>query len=169
MIMWYVIWVATNKEQQLLTKIENELNGNIYSSVKLPMKVEKRKYKGEWLEIEKLLFPGYLFVDTDNIKTVADIIRDYQNCIGVLKIDGQYIPITKKEEAMLYKLTGDDGRVGVSTGYIEEGRVKVIDGPLQGLEEYIVSVNKHKRVAKIKLELFGEERTFTAALELVDE
>ena len=166
--MWYVVWAATTKEHQLLEHIEREFAKELYNSVWLPIKVEKRKINGEWNEVEKLLFPGYMFLDTDYIEEVAMQLRGYVECMGILKVDDEYAPISKSEEEILYKLTGGGGRMDVSVGYIEDGRVRILSGPLYSMEDYIISVDKHKRVAKVQMELFCDTKTFTAALELVN-
>lgn len=166
--MWYVVWATTTKEHQLLEHMERELDKKLYNSVWLPTKVEKRKFKGEWQDVEKLLFPGYMFLDTDCIEDTAAELRRYPECIGILKVDDEYVPITKKEEDILHKLTGAGGKMDVSVGYIEDGRVRILSGPLFGMEQYIISVDKHKRMVKVEMELFNEIKSFTAALELVN-
>ena len=167
--MWYVIWVATHSEHELLNRIEKDLDKKMYRSVWLPTKTEKRKYKGEWTEVERILFPGYMFIDTEDVEDTYMSLKSFPDFLGVLKNGDAFVPITQKEEGILRKLTGEDGKVGMSVGYLDaDGKVKILSGDLKEMEKYIVSVDKHKRKAKLEMELFGEVRTFTVGLELVN-
>ncbi|MBR1892448.1 MAG: hypothetical protein IJ815_02810 [Lachnospiraceae bacterium] len=51
---------------------------------------------------------------------------------------------------------------------IENGKLKVIDGPLKGFEKYIVKIDRYKRKAWLKIKLFGEERRFNLSLSVIE-
>ena len=61
--------------------------------------------------------------------------------------------------------------MGMSKGYIREGRTCVTEGPLQGRERFIRKIDRHKRLAKLSFsdgDKFGESRAeICAGLEIV--
>ncbi len=95
-------------------------------------------------------------------------LRKEKNYIGLLRCNGEYIPLSDEEEATIRRLLGNREIAGLSTGVIRDGVLQVLDGPLKGMEQYIVHINRHKRKAWLKMLLFNEEREFCMALEVVD-
>ena len=50
----------------------------------------------------------------------------------------------------------------------ENDRIKVIDGPMQGLEGQIVQVDKRKGRAKIKLDMFSDSFLIDLGFEVIN-
>lgn len=166
--MWYVIWTEARSEYQLKSRIEKDIDSDLYSSCWVPTKTEQRKLDGKYTEVERILFPGYIFIDTDDPEKLHIEIRKTKYNSRVMKTGEYFTPISRTEEEIIRHLTGDDGRMGISTGIIEDGNLKVIDGPLKGFEKYIVRIDRHKRKAWLKIKLFGEERKFNAGLCVIE-
>ena len=165
--MWYVIWTETRTETVLKEEIENKLPKDLYKKCWLPEKKEQQKWNGEFIEVKKILFPGYLFIDTDSPEKVHLKIRKIKPNARVMKTGEEFTPISTEEEDIIRSITGDTGIVGISTGIIEEGKLKVIDGPLKGLEKYIIKIDRYKRKAWLKIRLLGEDRCLTMSLSVI--
>lgn len=52
--MWYVLWVETGKEHKVRGIIESQVPAETYERI-------QKKFKGEWKEVQSVLFPGDLF------------------------------------------------------------------------------------------------------------
>ena len=68
--MYYVIQVQTSKEDRMIEEIKRHLSDDVLIDVFTPLYVQRKKIKGEWVDVEKPAFPGYIFIETDNIKEV---------------------------------------------------------------------------------------------------
>ena len=53
------------------------------------------------------------------------------------------------------------------TGIIENDQVRILTGPLQGMEGYIRKINRHKRKAWVSIEMFGRSVDMEVGLEIV--
>lgn len=58
--------------------------------------------------------------------------------------------------------------IAVSTGFIEGDKVTITDGPLAGKEAMIKRIDRHKRIAVLNVEMFGECIGVTVGLEVVE-
>lgn len=77
--MWYVIQVMSGEEhekEQLFKKLILNRDGRTYDKIFVPMYVRKKRYQGKWHEEQKVLFPGYIFVDTSDIELVLPILGE---------------------------------------------------------------------------------------------
>jgi transcriptional antiterminator NusG len=165
--MFYVIWVQTQKEYEFKIKFEKKVNTSLYGRLLFITRIEKQKHRDSFVEKEKVMFPGYLFVETDYPEEIHEILCSQPEYIKILGNDGEFYPLTEREEEFLNRITGYTERVDMSIGIIDSGVVKILSGPLSGFEQYIVKVDRHKRKAYLEMELFGEVKKIVAGLEIV--
>lgn len=168
--MWYVIWTKNNTEYQLRDQIVRRISSEVCRDCHILTRTEQQKWNNKIVTKTKLLFPCYLFVDTDDPEKLNSLIRQIKisdNHPRVIKSGDVYKPITDTEKEILKSLAGNDGNVGISTGIIENKVLKVIDGPLKGFEKYIYKIDRYKRKAWLAMNLFGEERKFCASLNVI--
>ncbi|MCC8098207.1 MAG: hypothetical protein LIO44_06625 [Eubacterium sp.] len=57
--------------------------------------------------------------------------------------------------------------VEMSVGIIENDRVQVINGSMMGMEGSIRKIDRHKRTARIEVNMFGRTMEVTVGLEIV--
>lgn len=167
--MWYVIWTITRNEQDVLDWIGVTFNPDKYLRAWIPQK--KVFWRDDGVKSVKLkpAFPGYVFIDTADPQYVHERLRGYSNYIGVLKNSEGYAPVSESEQRIISHFTGEDGAVDMSLGVIINGELNILDGPLKGMENRIVKINRHHRTAYVKFDrLLGEERILTFGLEVVE-
>ena len=165
---WYVVWAMSRSERRLLETIKKGVPDNLYGRCWLPTRTERRKVKGERVDIERLLFPGYVFISTNEPQMLNLAMKGIKDFIGLLRSGGVFIALNQKEEELIRHLTDEKDNVGVSTGVIKDGKLKVIDGPLKGLERYVVKIDRHRMRAEVEMLLFGEKRRFSLGLCVVE-
>lgn len=68
--MWYVIWTKSGGEHQCLELCKQNLDASSYTKIFVPTYITKVHFKKEWHDREKVLFPGYVFIDTDKINEI---------------------------------------------------------------------------------------------------
>jgi len=75
---WYVIKVINNKEKKIKENIENELkrnnSENIISKIVIASQNSIQIRKGKKINVEKNLYPGYIFIECESINDVESNI-----------------------------------------------------------------------------------------------
>ncbi|WP_049783334.1 KOW motif-containing protein [Mahella australiensis] len=67
----------------------------------------------------------------------------------------------------LLALTKASEIIGLSTCSLTDGRIIVLNGPLKGYEGIIVSVDKRKGRAKVRMNIMGYERLVDLGLNII--
>ena len=167
--MWYVLWVMTGREENIINAIHNKVPDELYSKAWIPTRVKIAKFHGEEQQSLIRLFPGYVFVDTEVPEKIHMILKGEKNCIGFLRQEGEFSPVSEEEKKTISYFTDNKGIAGISLGKVIDGRTHIIDGPLKGLDDKIVRVDRHKKKAWVFLPNFlGKDREIPFALEMIE-
>ena len=159
--MYYVIQVQTGKEQKVIEDIKKFKSNEVDFDVFAPKRMERRKYKNEWKDVEVRCFPGYLFVETDNATQLwkeLSYVPDFTRLLGREMGSENFLPLNEDESRVIDILyNADTGRVTpIADIVVEEGdNIRVVSGPLMGQEGIIKKVNLHKREVTILISLAG--------------
>ena len=157
--MYYVIQVKTGKEQEAIDNIRKFKKSDVDFDVFSPYRKELRKYGNEFKEVIVRCFPGYIFVETDDIK---ELFYDLYWVPGFTKILGRegltdnFLPLTEDESRMIDILySKNTNRITeISDIEVNEGdEISILDGPLMGMKTKIVKVDLHKRKVRVALTL----------------
>ena len=152
---WYVIRVANNKEKKTKESIESELRRNSYESMIseliVPSKKIEQKRNGKKISVEKITFPGYIFVKCENIDTVEGAIKHVNGVYSILKT-----PLSQKE---VDRLTNKEDEKTISSNEIFSinDKVKIIDGPFNNFVATITSVDNIKQKSKLIVSIFERD------------
>lgn len=165
--MWYVIHVMSGHEEQINKRCRELMDSDIYENIFVPKRRTYKRYEGAWHKDEKVLFPGYLFVVTENINKVYESLRKIPEYTKVLGTGDDICPVSEEEVSFLTSVMNEDYVVEESVGFLIGDEVKIESGPLGGLEGKIQYINRHKREAVIGVDLFGRVSKMTVALEVV--
>lgn len=165
---WYVMQVRTGTEENICIQCKKDIEEAVLEKCFLPYYEEKRRVQGEWRILKKLLFPGYVFVITEDMET---LYQQLKRVIGLTKLLGtgrEITPLTEDETAFLKRFGGEEQIVAMSEGIIEGSKVIVNSGPLQGMEGYIRKIDRHKRRAYLEIPFFGRVQNVQVGLEIVE-
>lgn len=166
--MWCVMQVPTGQEEELRRKCEEHLCPPVLEKSFLPYYDEMRKIRGVWTVTRKILFPGYVFMITEEPKDLLRELREISGWKNLLKAGEDILYISPAEEAFLKEFGSADQVVRASRGIIEGNRVIVTEGPLMGHEASIRKIDRHKRLAFLELHLFSEVIRTRVALEIYE-
>lgn len=168
--MWYVVQVLGGNEERVRVQCEalRDRYPDAFDRVFIPLYEEKMKIRGEWELKQKILFPGYIFIITDYIQKTMEMLREVSGLTKLLGDDDGPIPISGAEEEFLKRIGGEEQVVDISEGIIEGTQVKVMRGPLMGLEALIRKIDRHRRKAWLEIDMFGEKRTMEIGLEVLE-
>lgn len=166
--MWYVIQVRTGTEEHIVLQCERQIDENILERCFVPHYEEKKKFCGRWEVTERILFPGYVFVVTEQLEELHEQLK---NVIGMTRLIGTgetIVPLSEEEVAFLSNMGGTQQVVEMSEGIIEHEQVIVTSGPLKGMEGSIVKIDRHKRKAWLEVPMFGRIQRIEVGLEIVE-
>lgn len=104
-----------------------------------------RRYEGDWHSERKILFPEYVFLESEDGRSLAEEVR---KCL-YLK-ESELFSMDREEEKLLKRLCGENGNLNMSKGVIRQGTPLITGGPLKGMERQIRKINRHKRLAKVE-------------------
>ena len=168
--MWYVIQTKTGNENEIKDFIEHNVDSNVYDNCFIPLYEEVRRRENKCRILFRRLFPGYLFVETNEPGIVFQELKKapwFTRLLGADDNDGNklFIPVGKEDEDFLRTLL-DDGIMHVS--YIEmsknNSRIEKIVGPLAKYQNHIIKLEVRNREALVKTDMFGKERTIRFGL-----
>lgn len=166
--MWYVLQVRTGTEESIRLQCRNKISEAVLERCFIPYYEEKRRIRGEWTLQKKVLFPGYVFVITDELD---ELYQSLKNVIGLTKLIGtgqEIVPLTEEEREFLLEFGGEDQIVEMSEGIIADSKIIVTKGPLIGKEGYIKRIDRHKRKAWLAIEMFGRKQMVEVGVEIVE-
>ena len=166
--MWYVIWTYTGREEKTKGYIEQFVDPDLYSRCAIPYMVKIEKRQGVRTRVEKLMFPSYVFVQTDRIDDFADALHRIPGLTVVLHTGDFFQPLSAHEEYVLSRLLGPTDVVDISTGFIAGDKVSITSGPLVGLEGHIKRIDRHRRTAIIEMTMFNKTTDVKVGLEIVE-
>lgn len=165
--MWYVMQIYTGTEEKTLCQCRRLIEPEILERCFLPYYQQKKKYEGQWHVEEKILFPGYLFLVTSHIDLLIDQLRKVNGLTRIVKTGDEIVPLSEKDVCFLLRMGKEEQLVELSTGIIENDKVKVFKGPLMGMEGCIKKIDRHKRIAWLSLKMFGRDMDVQVGLEIL--
>lgn len=154
--------VYAKKYQELLNS--KELEEIVYFQYERMM-----RYGGKWHLENRAILPGYIFLYGASIKALMQIRREN----GGRKQDVSFLFEAFTDESLipcetpyLKDMCQEGNLVGMSKGVIQDGNLIVTSGPLEGREQLIQKINRHKRTAEIEIPFAGAKKHVTVGLEI---
>ena len=149
---WYVVYCKPHQEA---VAEENLLRQGF--RVYLPRIRITRRRRGQWVDVVEALFPRYVFIQIDPTRRSTVSVRSTRGVVGLVRFGAQ--PATVPDEVIDVLLQREDP----ATGLHEDNRalfctgdpVKLVDGPLAGMEGIFAKEDGERRVT-VLLELLGK-------------
>ncbi|MDR2477496.1 MAG: antiterminator LoaP [Treponema sp.] len=167
---YYAIQVKTRGEDKFI-RLFKALHPNISLPLYFPKRHIDIRRRGIIRQSTAAVFPGYVFIEADADAIVAHQ-WDFRRTDGFyrfLKSNQNIQPLANRDLELVLHFIKKAGPVaGVSRVYFnEDARIVVIEGPLVGLEGRIIKVDKRKKRAKIKLDLYDDSFSIDLAFEVI--
>lgn len=115
-----------------------------------------RRRGGAWRLCDEVMFPGYIFLVTDDPAGLAEGLGLLTSFAYLLGRGGAPSTLDEREVAFVRDFGGPQHMVALSRGSIEGGRLAVEEGPLKGREHLVAKVDRHKRMAWLRGGMLGE-------------
>lgn len=168
--MWCVVHVRDSGEEHTEDFVAGLLSGDIYARCFHLIRSRRKKYEGQWHIVYEDLFPGYVFIDTDEPERVYKELKKAPSP-KLLFSDDEYVSALEKHESeFMERLADRDGMIGISKVRIgADGRIRCLSGPLEHMEDRVRRVNLHKRIAEIEAEVMGKRRILYLGIDIVED
>ena len=161
--MWYVIQVKTGEETEVKTFLDKFRTEGAYTKCFIPLFEDVRRSGGKCRIGFRKLFPGYVFIDSEDPERTFEILRTvprFTRLLGYDESDGEklFLPISTEDQAFLQTLFGD-GLMHLSYVHISKnGRIDRVTGPLANYRNHITKLELRHRTAIVETEMFGKQR-----------
>lgn len=165
---WYVIHTYSGYENKvasnLMTTAENRNMQDLIHEIRIPTETVIEIKDNKKSEVERKLFPGYVFVKMEMTSESWYIVRNTRGCTGFVGSESkQPVPLTDAEvEAMGIEVKS------VEVNYKAGDRVNIIDGPFEGYIGSVVDVDVEKNSVQIMISIFGRETPAELELDQVE-
>ena len=164
---WYAVQVMTGKEEATCTACRRVLSVQLLDECFTPRYERMRRYCGQWHKEEKPMFPGYLFFITGQIDRLNHELKRLPQLTKILGNGAEFISLREEEIRLLTQIEDDAHRIRMSEGYIAGDRVIITSGPMQKMVGNIRKIDRHKRIATVRLEMFGRQIDAVMGLEII--
>lgn len=164
--MWYVMQVRAGTEESMREKCQKMIPDTILERCFTPYYEEERRIQKVWRTRKRILFPGYLFIVTEEIQEVYQYLNQIAGTAKILKAADMPMPLDREEADMLAVFGGEEQIIRMSRGVIENQQLKILTGPLIGKEQYICKIDRHKRKAWLAISIFGSTQIVQVGLEI---
>ncbi len=165
---FYVIRVAPRQEEIFLKRSARLLGEGV--SLVFPRRRMEHLKQGRRIWAEVALFPGYVFLNSEGLD--PDLYSRIRAVPGFTRFlrQGPEISEVRGRDLELLSHFLQFGEVTPSSQVVfdDNQRIRVLSGPMEGLEGRIVHVDRRKRRAKIRLDFDHGTFTITLAFELME-
>lgn len=152
---WYAVFTKPRQEQVAVEHLERQA-----FTVWLPKVEHSVRHRGRWVDRIEPLFPRYLFLQADAADQDLSTIRSTRGVTGLVRqgIEPAVVP----EQVITFLRDNADPETGLhhigSGARFKRGdRVRVIEGPFEGLEGVLLKEKGEERVL-VLLAILGGER-----------
>ena len=165
--MWCVVHVRDGGEGHTEDFVAGLLPENLNARCFHLIRSRRKKYEGQWQTVHEDLFPGYVFIHTDQPEKVYKELKKTPKP-KLLFSDDEYVSTLEKHESdLIEKLADRNGRIGISKVRIgKDGKLQYLSGPLSEMGNMVRRVNLHKRIAEIETEMMGRKRILYLGIEI---
>ena len=152
---YFVIHLKTRSEDEFIARAESMFDDGEARFIWLRRSLRIRK-RGEWIETLAPIFPGYLFVEAQEISRELLLrVRRIPGVFRFLQNNENIVPLSQDDVQLISHFLSFGQVVEKSVVYFDAGkRIRVVSGPLKELEGKIIKVDRRKGRAKVKLDMF---------------
>lgn len=179
---WYALFVKTGKEEEVKQSIQRYFE-DIPCKCYVPKRVVPEKKNGQFLDIVKTMFPGYVLLQTKmnfsiyyNIMKLPNIHsflnysnnKDIQNDQSYMDEEVFFQHIPEEEISQLQPFISYESDImDYSIFGFKNEKLLILSGPLVGMEGRIKKIDKRKRRAKLSVNFMGREKMVDVGFETV--
>ena len=166
--MWYAVQTLTGREEVILNMMEKNIEHSCYRECFFIRRECAVKREGIWEITEAPLFPGYVFVDTDNPEEYYRQLKRVPKLTKLLRTEeGVFLAVSKEEQGFLESIQSQGHMVRRSLVRLNsEKQIIDADGAVGLYLDDIVKQRLRKRFVLIQKSFLGKERRILLGIKL---
>lgn len=154
---WYVAHTYAGYENKvastLAALVENRGMQDVIQEILVPTEtVTEITETGKTKEVERKVFPSYVFVKMIMTNESWYVVRNIRGCTGFVGPESKPVPLS---DAEIEKLGVNKKTIEVD--YTVGDSVKIIDGPLEGFVGTVEEIDVEKNKVRLSVSMFGRE------------
>lgn len=159
---WYIVRCQSNREKGIAERIRNEaekgdLKDRVFE-VLVPTEYSYYIKNGKKIKREKALYPGYIFVETNNTSAIKEYLKNVNGATGFLTSrDGTILPLSNREIENMMGAKEKAQDATLESGFVEGENVIITDGPFASMLATIDEINKVTEMVKVGVMIFGRK------------
>lgn len=157
---WYIVRSQSNREKSVSEKILNEsqkgdLTGKV-SQVIVPSENSYYMKNGKKVKREKIMFPGYIFVESSAPAELKEYLKGVNGASGFLTSrSGEIQALSEVEVKRMLGIQEEAKTKDIVNPFIVSEEVQIIDGPFATFKAIIEELNGEK--VKLSVSIFGRK------------
>ena len=156
---WYSVKVRNNYENIVADRINMEMERlNMDTKVIIPMERICFAKNGKKVFKEKILYPGYIFVETLQVNKLMSIVRETTGATGILKSkeSGQATPLRQSEVDRMIKADVAVQAPVSDELFVMGEKLLIIDGAFKDFKGDVSAIDFTKGKVKVGVSIFGK-------------
>lgn len=166
---YYAIQIVTRREDDWLKRIEGQLQGVKFHKIMKKMYIRRQ---GTTKLEDSPVFPGYVFFEYSGETLPLDILHSIRHSrffIRFLPNNETPRPLNPRDSEIIGHFVRFGGLIPPSLVRFDENqKIRVIQGPMQGIEGYIIKVDRRKQRAKVRLTIADSVMLLDLAFEVME-
>ena len=171
---WYVVRAQSNREKSVSEKLIKEAEkGDLFGKVgQVIVPIEKSFFlkDGKKVTREKVLFPGYIFIETNAIGELKYFIKGCNGASGFLtNRAGDILPLTNSEVTRMigeFEASKEVKEEDFICKFIPGEEVSILEGPFSTFNGKVESVKGDK--VKVEVSVFGRISLIELGINQID-
>lgn len=157
---WYIVRAQANRERSVSERIlkageKGDLIGKI-GQVVVPMEKSFFLKNGKKVMREKVMFPGYIFVETNAVGELKYFIKECNGATGFLtNRAGEVQPLSQNEVNRMLGQHQEMQEKKIESTFVHGEEIKIVDGPFNGFVGAIEEIKDQK--VKVGVLIFGRK------------
>jgi len=157
---WYAIRVQNNKERSVLEKLHTEVKfsnlGDKLGKTIIPTEKIVSVKNGKKVFKEKIVYPGYIFIETCAKGELTNILKNINGAAGFVRTrSGDIIPMKDSEvRSILHEQEVSDTK-DLTNIYVLNEEVIITEGPFSTFKGKITKIDNEKERVSVEVSIFG--------------
>jgi transcription termination/antitermination protein NusG len=167
---WYTVKVVSNREKEISEKLKYEVQrSGLTIKTLLPTERIYFAKNGKKTHREKVIYPGYIFVESESLAILQDVLKLIPGNSGILRSKtGEPSFLRKEEIDKMLNETENPKSVINMTNFVIGETIMIVGGPFDKFKGDIEEINKDKGKVKVNVLIFGRSTRVDLNIEQIE-
>ena len=166
-MLWYVLRVASNREEQVRETLERKVKiegvEDVIGRIVVPVEQVKRIRGGKQKVHKRKLYPGYVFMEMEvkEDKKIPDkawfVIKETSGVGDFIGTEGVPTPMrdTEVSKMLLDTAKPEDSTPSIKVEFKKGDQVKIREGAFENFEGAVDSIDAERGIVRVIVTIFG--------------